>query len=69
MPWWAFPLLLGLLSVLGGGRLILQSRRIARRGDPALAVRGAGLAVLGVRVLTAGLTVSALVAMLAYGLR
>ena len=69
MPWWALSAALGLLSVVGGGRLLAQGRRIARRGDPDLAVRGASLTVLGIRVLTSGLTVAALVAMLAHGLR
>ncbi len=69
MPWWALPLVLGVLSVAGGGRLLVRGRRIARGGDPDLAVRGASLTVLGIRVLTSGLTLTALVAMLSYGLR
>ena len=69
MPWWLLPTVLALLAVVAGGRLLLQGRRIARGGDPALAVRGASLTVLGIRALTSGLTVAALAAMLAYGLR
>ena len=69
MPWWVLPLVLALVSLGGGGRLLVLGRRIARRGDPTLAVRGASLTVLGIRVLTSGLTAAALVAMLAYGLR
>ena len=69
MPWWVLPLALGLLSVGGGGWLVVRGRRIAGCGRRDLAVRGASLTVLGVRVLTAGLTGTAVVAMLSYGLR
>jgi hypothetical protein len=69
MPWWVLPVVMAVATVVGSVRLIARGRRVAAGDDPALAVRGATLTVLGTTMLTSGLTAAAVVAMLSYALR
>ena len=69
MPWWVTSVVLGLGSIGSGAWFILRGRRIAASGGRDLAVRGAMLTVLGVRIVTSGCTAAAVVAMLSYALR